>query len=220
MKIGTDGILLGAWCSIKEDSNKILDIGSGTGVVSLMLAQRSNALIIDSVEVENNAYKQTVENFENSDWSDRLFCYHSTFQDFAKELEGEKYDLIVSNPPFYTDNFETTNIPRNRARFTSSLSFTELIIGVSKILSKQGKFTTIIPFKEEINFIGIAEEEKIFINKICRVKGNKTSVIKRSLLTFSFYKKKINISSLTIEKHRHSYTKDYINLTKDFYIKM
>ena len=100
MKIGTDGILLGAWCSIKEDSNKILDIGSGTGVVSLMLAQRSNALIIDSVEVENNAYKQTVENFENSDWSDRLFCYHSTFQDFAKELEGEKYDLIVSNPPY------------------------------------------------------------------------------------------------------------------------
>ena len=220
MKIGTDGILLGAWCFLEEDPKKILDIGSGTGVVSLMLAQRSNALIIDSVEVEKNAFEQTVANFESSEWSDILFCYHSTFQNFGNQLEGENYDLIVSNPPFYTDSFETKNTARNKARFTSSLSFIELIKGVFKLLSKQGQFITIIPFKEEVNFIDLAEEKNMFINEICRVKGNNTSKVKRSLLTFSFYKKNIKTTTLVIEKARHQYTEDYINLTKDFYIKM
>ena len=222
MKIGTDGILLGAWCSLKDNTNKILDIGSGTGVISLMLAQRFNNTTIDSVEIENNAYEQSVENFERSVWADRLFCFHSTFQDFAKERkeDGETYDLIISNPPFYTDNVKNNNRARNKARSTSFLSFVELISGVSKILSNQGEFTTIIPFKEEAKFIEISKQNNLFLNKICRVKGNNNSDIKRSLLTFSFYKKKLDENNLIIETSRHLYTDEYINLTKNFYIKM
>jgi len=222
MKIGTDGVLLGAWCSLKESTKKILDVGSGTGVISLMLAQRFNNATIDSVELENNAHKQSVENFERSVWADRLFCFHSTFQDFANELkeDGETYDLIISNPPFYTDNVKKNNRARNKARSTSFLSFVELISGVSKILSNQGEFTTIIPFKEEVKFIEISKQNKLFLNKICRVKGNNNSDIKRSLLTFSFYKKKLDENNLIIETSRHLYTDEYINLTKNFYIKM
>ena len=222
MKIGTDGILLGAWCSLKDNTNKILDIGSGTGVISLMLAQRFNNTTIDSVEIENNAYEQSVENFERSVWVDRLFCFHSTFQDFAKERkeDGETYDLIISNPPFYTENVKNNNRARNKARSTSFLSFVELISGVSKILSNQGEFTTIIPFKEEVKFIEISKQNNLFLNKICRVKGNNNSDIKRSLLTFSFYKKQLDENNLIIETSRHLYTDEYINLTKDFYIKM
>ncbi|MGY8919123.1 MAG: tRNA1(Val) (adenine(37)-N6)-methyltransferase [Flavobacteriales bacterium] len=222
MKIGTDGILLGAWCSLKYNTNKILDIGSGTGVISLMLAQRFNNTTIDSVEIENNAYEQSVENFERSVWADRLFCFHSTFQDFAKERkeDGETYDLIISNPPFYTENVKNNNRARNKARSTSFLSFVELISGVSKILSNQGEFTTIIPFKEEVKFIEISKQNNLFLNKICRVKGNNNSDIKRSLLTFSFYKKQLDENNLIIETSRHLYTDEYINLTKDFYIKM
>tara|TARA_B110001469_G_C9542929_1_gene269562 strand:- start:96 stop:764 length:669 start_codon:yes stop_codon:yes gene_type:complete len=222
MKIGTDGVLLGAWCSLKESTKKILDVGSGTGVISLMLAQRFNNATIDSVELENNAHKQSVENFERSVWADRLFCFHSTFQDFANELkeDGETYDLIISNPPFYTDNVKNNNRARNKARSTSFLSFVELISGVSKILSNQGEFTTIIPFKEEVKFIEISKQNKLFLNKICRVKGNNNSDIKRSLLTFSFYKKKLDENNLIIETSRHLYTDEYINLTKNFYIKM
>jgi len=222
MKIGTDGILLGAWCSLKDNTNKILDIGSGTGVISLMLAQRFNNTTIDSVEIENNAYEQSVENFERSVWADRLFCFHSTFQDFAKERkeDGETYDLIISNPPFYTDNVKNNNRARNKARSTSFLSFVELISGVSKILSNQGEFTTIIPFKEEAKFIEISKQNNLFLNKICRVKGNNNSDIKRSLLTFSFYKKQLDENNLIIETSRHLYTDEYINLTKNFYIKM
>tara|TARA_B110000211_G_scaffold12905_1_gene13513 strand:+ start:473 stop:1141 length:669 start_codon:yes stop_codon:yes gene_type:complete len=222
MKIGTDGVLLGAWCSLKESTKKILDVGSGTGVISLMLAQRFNNATIDSVELENNAHKQSVENFERSVWADRLFCFHSTFQDFANELkeDGETYDLIISNPPFYTENVKNNNRARNKARSTSFLSFVELISGVSKILSNQGEFTTIIPFKEEAKFIEISKQNNLFLNKICRVKGNNNSDIKRSLLTFSFYKKQLDENNLIIETSRHLYTDEYINLTKNFYIKM
>ncbi|MGB0879507.1 MAG: tRNA1(Val) (adenine(37)-N6)-methyltransferase [Polaribacter sp.] len=222
MKVGTDAVLLGAWTSVNNLSNSILDIGSGTGIVSLMMAQRTDATTIDAVEVDKNSYEQTVENFEQSDWADRLYCYHTTFQEFADEIfeEKETYDVIISNPPFYTDDFKTENEARNKARFTSSLAFKELITGVVKILSKEGKFTVIIPFKEEEIFIALAKNNFLFLNKICRVQGNPSSEIKRSLLEFSFQQKQIIEENLTIETTRHQYTEAYIALTKDFYLKM
>jgi tRNA1Val (adenine37-N6)-methyltransferase len=222
MKIGTDAVLLGAWCSISHFPDKILDIGSGTGIISLMLAQRSDAEIIDAIEIDENAYEQSVENFEQSVWADRLYCYYCSLQDFVNEIsdEEETYDLIVSNPPFYNDDSETENESRNKARFTSSLSFEDLLLGVSKILSESGFFSVIIPFKEEENFVKIANENQLFLNKVCRVQGNPTSELKRSLLSFSFQKSPIQESYLIIETERHQYTKEYINLTKDFYLKM
>lgn len=222
MKVGTDGVLLGAWCNLTEFPDAILDIGSGTGVISLMLAQRSDAMTIDAIEIDESAYEQTVENFEESDWGDRLFCYNASFTDFANEMaeEEEQYDVVVSNPPFYTDDYETSDNARNKARFTSSLSFKELLNGVAKILSKNGLFSVIIPFKEEDTFIELAKTNNLFLNKVCRVKGNETSEVKRSLLTLSFQKTNIEKEKLTIEKERHQYTDAYINLTKDFYLKM
>lgn len=222
MKVGTDAVLLGAWCSVENYPDTILDIGAGTGIVALMIAQRSDAMTIDAVELDEDAYEQTVDNFEKSDWGDRLYCYNASFQEFAEEIaeEEETYDLIVSNPPFYTDEYETEDAARNKARFTSSLSFEELIMGVSNILSENGVFSVIIPFKEEESFINTATKYKLFLNKVCRVQGNETSEIKRSLLSFSFEELKIEETSLIIEVDRHKYTEDYINLTKDFYLKM
>ena len=222
MKIGTDAVLLGAWVFLENEIDSILDVGSGTGIIALMLAQRSFALTIDAVEIDNDAYEQTVTNFENSNWGDRLYCYHSSFQNFADEIaeEDETYDLIISNPPFYTDEFESKNDARNKARFTTSLSFNELLKGVSKILSKKGKFAVIIPFKEEQGFVKLAKENNLFLNRVCHVKGNPSSAFKRSLLEFSFEEKKLNKENLTIEIKRHQYTDEYINLTKDFYLKM
>lgn len=222
MKVGTDGVLLGAWCSADNLPDTILDIGTGTGIIALMMAQRSDAMTIDGVEIDENAYEQTVANFEESDWGDRLYCYNSTFQNFADEIaaEEETYDLIVTNPPFYTDEFETENDARNKARFTSSLTFLELITGVVKILSSDGKFAIVIPCKEEENFINLAKEQNLFLNRICRVQGNETSAIKRSLMEFSFHQTEINSAHLIIEQGRHQYTEEYINLTKDFYLKM
>ncbi|WP_396602959.1 tRNA1(Val) (adenine(37)-N6)-methyltransferase [Algibacter sp. R77976] len=223
MKIGTDGVLLGAWTFIENRPFSILDIGAGTGILSLMLAQRSTAELIDAIEIDDNAYEQCVDNFEQSYWGDRLFCYHASLEDFAKELEDEDdtYDLIICNPPFYSEDYKTDDTQRDLARFQDAMPFEHLIESTSKLLSKElGKFSVVIPFKEETNFIEIASKFKLYPNRILHVKGNPTSGIKRSLIEFSFRESDIRTNTLIIETERHQYTEDYINLTKDFYLKM
>ena len=220
MKIGTDGVLLGAWATIDHQPFSVLDIGAGTGVIALMLAQRSFAELIDALEIEENAYEQCVDNFENSDWGDRLFCYHAALDEFAEEMEGETYDLIISNPPFYDENFTSIEENRNLARFTEALPFEDLVKYSAQLLAEKGKFCTIIPHKNEEEFIQLASKEKLFPQKITRVRGHKNSPIKRSLLQFGFEQTALETSELIIEIDRHVYTEDYKSLVKDFYLKM
>lgn len=220
MKIGTDGVLLGAWAPIENNPFSILDIGAGTGVVALMLAQRSNAEQIDALEIDEEAYEQSVDNFENSPWSDRLFCFHAGLDEFVEEPEDE-YDLIVSNPPFYSEDYKSENEQRDLARFTDAMPFEDLIEAAALLLSENGIFCVIIPYKEEIHFIGLAREYELYPLKITRVKGTPTTEIKRSLLTFGRNENNnIATDELIIETARHNYTAEYIALTKDFYLKM
>ena len=220
MKIGTDGVLLGAWTPINSNSISILDIGSGTGIIALMLAQRSNAEQIDALEIDEEAYEQSVDNFENSPWSDRLFCFHAGLDEFIAEPEDE-YDLIISNPPFYTEDYKTDNEQRDLARFADSMPFEDLIEAADLLLSENGIFSVIIPFKEEFSFLALAKDYELYPIKITRVKGTPTSEIKRSLLAFSrFESTNLEIDELIIETARHIYTPEYIALTKDFYLKM
>lgn len=219
MKVGTDGVLLGAWTEIDPEVFSILDIGAGTGVISLMMAQRSQAELIDAIELNDEAYEQTVENFERSDWGDRLFCYHASLKEFQDEIE-DKYDLIISNPPFYTSTYKELPNDRAMARHTESLPFNELLYGVSKLLAKKGSSSFIIPFSEEGNFILIAEENNLYPNRITRVKGNQNTPFKRSLIQFSFVEGEIVESELIIEEDRHKYTPEYSELVEDFYLRM
>lgn len=219
MKIGTDGVLLGAWVSVKNKPFSILDIGAGTGIIALQLAQRSKAEMVDAIEIDENAYEQCVDNFENSPWGDRLFCYHASLEEFVEEIEG-KYDIVISNPPFYSEDYKTTDESRDMARFNDALPFDELIESASQLLSDEGIFAVIIPRKEEENFIKMASEVNLFPNRICRVRGNETSEEKRSMLEFSFEKISPKIENLTIETSRHDYTEEYKKLVQDFYLKM
>lgn len=220
MKIGTDSVLLGAWCPINNNPFSVLDIGAGTGILSLMLAQRSNAEQIDSLEIDEEAYEQCVENFENSPWSDRLFCFHAGLDEFVDEPEDE-YDLIISNPPFYSEDYKTTNTQRDLARFQDALPFEELIEASALLLSENGIFAVIIPFKEEERFINLCADVDLYPVKVTRVKGNPTTEIKRSLLAFKRYElSTLTADELVIETSRHQYTNEYIELTKDFYLKM
>ena len=219
MKIGTDSVLLGAWTPLEQNPVSILDIGAGTGVLSLMLAQRSNAEIIDAIEIDDDAYEQCVENFENSSWSDRLFCYHASLEEFVEEIE-DKYDLIICNPPFYSNHYKTDDKQRDLARFQDAMPFEHLLESVSTLLSENGKFTVVIPYLEEKRFTDLAEIFRLFPDEILRVKGTPTTKIVRSLLSFSFKQSTAKTNELIIETGRHQYTDDYINLTKDFYLRM
>ena len=219
MKVGTDGVLLGAWASVDDNPKSILDIGAGTGLIALMMAQRSMADTIDALEIDDDAYEQCVSNFEASDWGDRLFCYHAGLDEFVEEWE-DPYDLIVSNPPFYSEEVSSGDLSRDKARQNQSLPFNELLEGVSKLMAPKGSFATIIPFKEEVRFIEYAAFFKLYPKRITRVKGNLNSEVKRSLLEFGFVEVEIKTNVLTIEITRHEYTDAYVALTKDFYLKM
>lgn len=221
MKVGTDGVLLGAWAKIDHDPFSILDIGAGTGLIALMLAQRTEAEIIEAIEIDADAHAECTENFENSPWNDRLFCFHSPLDDFMDELEDEEYDLVVSNPPYHVEDYFSGDDKRDAARFTASLPFTDLCEAASVLLSEDGIFCTIIPFSAEANFIALAAENDLFPIKITRVKGTPTTEIKRSLLAFARTPvENIPTDELVIETARHQYTPEYIALTRDFYLKM
>jgi tRNA1Val (adenine37-N6)-methyltransferase len=220
MKIGTDGVLLGAWTPIENNPFSILDIGTGTGIIALMLAQRSSAEQIDALEIDEDAYEQATDNFENSPWNDRLFCFHAGLDEFVEEPEDE-YDLIVSNPPFYSEDYKSNNDQRDLARFQDAMPFEDLIEAADLLLSENGIFSVIIPFKEESTFLALAKDYELFPIKITRVKGTPTSEMKRSLLAFSRNETaNFPIDELIIETARHIYTPEYITLTKDFYLKM
>jgi len=221
MKVGTDGVLLGAWTPVSHNPSSILDIGAGTGLLSLMLAQRSSAEQIDAVEIDDGAYEQCVENFEASNWNDRLFCYHASIEDFTDEMfeEGEEYDLIVSNPPFYSENYTSGDHKRDQARFQESLPFEELIECAQALLSDEGVFAVIIPYKEEARFTDLAASVNLFPFRITRMKGTPATEIKRSLMAFSRSDQPADTDELVIEEERHAYTQAYKNLTKDFYLR-
>jgi len=220
MKIGTDGVLLGAWTPIENNTFSILDIGTGTGIIALMLAQRSSAEQIDALEIDEEAYEQATDNFENSPWNDRLFCFHAGLDEFVEEPEDE-YDLIVSNPPFYSEDYKSSNDQRDLARFQDAMPFEDLIEAAALLLSENGIFSVIIPFKEEENFLALAVAQELFPLQLTRVKGTPTSEIKRSLLAFGRNEiTNFPIDELIIETARHIYTPEYIALTKDFYLKM
>ena len=220
MKIGTDAVLLGAWCPIDNNPKSILDIGAGTGILALMLAQRTNADQIDALEIDEEAYEQCVENFEASAWADKLFCYHAGLDEFVDEPEDE-YDLIISNPPFYSEDFKTENEQRDLARFQDAMPFEDLIEAADLLLSENGLFAVVIPYKEEERFIDLCAEYEFYPVKATRVKGSHKTPIVRTLLAFKRFELSVlTADELVVEINRHEYTDDYINLTQDFYLKM
>ena len=215
MKIGTDGVLLGAWANA-ENPKKILDIGTGTGLILLMLAQRFPEAELTGIEIDKNAAEEAAENVSKSPFYSRCSVIHTSLQNFKTE---EKFDLIVSNPPF----FELThkeNSSRNKARQQSDLTFKGLIFHSEKLLTENGKFALIIPFESENYFVESASELNLFPQKITRVKGNENAPFKRSLMIFSRTNIEPEMDELIIEISRNVYTKAYISLTQDFYLKM
>ena len=214
MKVGTDGVLLGSWVSCKQ-ANTILDIGCGTGLITLMLGQRNLIGNVTGIEIDKIASQEAQLNISNSDWEERIEIKHTSLQEFTSQL---KFDLIVSNPPFFPQNKSQQS--RDIARHTNRLSFEDLIDNAAKLLTKKGIFSVIIPKDSEEYFCKITATHKLYCNRVCYIKGNEVSEVKRVMMEFTFVISIILTEYLTIERSRHNYTDKYIQLCKDFYLKM
>ena len=232
MKVGTDGVLLGVLSPVdtqnvlsseKENSEyKILDIGTGTGLVALMLAQRTEGKAkISAVEIDLEAALQARENASNTPW--QIDVYNNSIQDFAHECQ-EKFDLIVSNPPYFINSLKAPDKNRNTARHTDTLSFEDLVGSAEKLLADEGRFTVIIPCSSENDFIEITKGSNLFAESIIRVLPKVGKEAKRSVITFVRDADKnncnTNVTELVIEtESRHCYTEEFKRLTADFYLK-
>jgi tRNA1Val (adenine37-N6)-methyltransferase len=224
MKVGTDGILLGAWTNIVGCS-QILDIGTGTGLLALMLAQRSQSLqpsinpIINAVEIDRDAYLQAMENIKRSPWTEQITVHHGSIQDFAKTCD-KQYDLIIANPPFFENAYKSPQISRNLARHSDRLLQTDVLHIASQLLKSTGHLAVIYPTDLAEAFLRKAEVFGLFGDRKLLVKPTPQSSIKRILLELRKVPVPAQESVITIEVEKHIYAEDYIALVKDFYLKL
>jgi tRNA1Val (adenine37-N6)-methyltransferase len=214
-KVGTDGVLLGAVADITGVRN-ILDIGSGTGLISIMLAQRSDAEIT-AIEPDPESYIQATENVRSCRWNDRIKVEHTDLQKFNPAFGN--FDLIVTNPPYFSGSLKSPDPRKSSARHNDSLTSAELLEGVVNILNDDGRFQLIMPYAEGNIFIAEANRYGLYCNNILKIKPLPSSEIRRLIMTFSRIRKKPFERFLTIEHGRHQFTEDYMNLTRDFYLK-
>ena len=216
MKVGTDGVLLGAWVNV-NNVRRILDVGTGTGLIAIMLAQRSVA-IIDAVEIEKVAAKQAKENILNCPWKNRINIYPISLQDFIKG-DKDEYDLIVSNPPFFTNSYANTYSERKLARHDDMLNIDYLFSSSRELLSKKGRFAIIYPSAMLNAILGKAAICKLHLIRLTEVFPTPEKKSNRILAEFSFQEGRIEKNNIIIEDHgRHKYSKEYVEMTKDFYM--
>lgn len=215
MKLGTDSVLIGAWAKTNK-AKKILDVGTGSGVIALMLAQRSDA-DIDAIDIEYAAHVQAKENFAESKWSKRLTSYHSSLQEFSP---GKKYDLIVSNPPYFPLPKSHSEKEGIQARFTHLLSFSDLAEHVVRLLSAKGTFCVVFPVHEGAMFTNEAEKRKLYLANFVWVKTtNRKKFPKRILMEFSFSKTEDINDTLLVIQAENKHTDEYKALAKDYFFK-
>lgn len=218
MKVGTDGVLLGAWTDI-QNAQKILDVGAGSGLVALMLAQRNNIAIIDSIEIDENAAMQATGNFHSSPFSNIPNCIHQSLQEYSAQC-GIRYDLIVSNPPFFTRSLKSPDSRRSMARHTDSLLIEDFIEISARLLSENGRISFIFPYDEKDYLFSLAINSGLSVSRATYVCPVPSAKFKRILIELSVRKTPPLFSELTIETERHVYSPEFTKLVKDFYIKL
>lgn len=218
MKVGTDGSLLGAWASAGQ-SGKILDVGTGTGLIALMLAQRSEATI-DAIDIDADACLQARENVAASPFARRVNIYHTPLSEYAPQHEGQ-YDLIVSNPPYFADSLKCPDRKRSIARHTDTLPLPDLLRDCRRLLAANGRIALILPYDQRENVLNACLENALFLSEEVEVTSVENAKPKRWLIELSA--DPINsplLSRLTLETRERQYTEEFTALVKDFYLKI
>jgi tRNA1Val (adenine37-N6)-methyltransferase len=220
MKVGTDAVLLGAWVSVKG-AKRILDVGTGCGIIALMLAQRTdekvNDVNIEGIEIEEQDVKQADENLLETRWCNRVLFHNYSLQNFRS---GYKYDLIVSNPPYFNNSQLPPAKHRAKARHTDSLSYKELLHHSVRLLKTKGRLAMILPFEEGKIFVSLAKEVSLFLNRQLSFYSRKEKPQERWLFEFSFEAKSVKEETLVLHGEGESWSEEYKKLTKEFYLKL
>ena len=216
MKVGTDGVLLGAWTNL-ENANRILDVGTGTGLIALMLAQRTIDAGITAIDIDVDAVGQAQENVQASPWEDRVDV---VLQDVCTYVPDGLFDIIVSNPPYFVNSLKCPDGQRTTARHADSLDANRLIGKVTELLTPEGCFSLILPADQTDELLRIAEEYGLYPSRLTRVITRPGLPPKRVLVEFRKTPQSCEEAELVVELDRHVYSEDYIALTKDFYLKM
>lgn len=219
MKVGTDAVLLGAWADTSFCRN-ILDIGTGTGIIALMLAQRSQATV-EAIDIDKEACVQATENAAASPYTERIKVVHASCADFAASNQQKRYDLIVSNPPYFINSLKCPDNKRTVARHTDTLLLSDLIREAQTLLSPSGRIALVLPYERLEEVKALASANHLYICRQTDVIPTPGAAPKRLLVELSTTEENIkNRDTLTIEEARHQYTPEYIALTKEFYLKM
>lgn len=221
MKIGTDGILLGAWAEV-SGVRRILDIGTGSGLIAIMLAQRTKEALIDAVEIDEDACRQAQKNMKSSPWAERLQAFPMAIQAFRLSAETEDgYDLVISNPPFFSGGTFSFNQDRTSVRHTIKLPHNDLLGTVRKLLHSQGRFCTILPLIEGLRFQELAESYHLYCTKITEVRPKANKPIERLLMQFEKDQKTVIKNELILRgEDGETMTPAYASLTEAFYYKL
>lgn len=216
MKVGTDGVVLGAWVNL-DKVQRILDIGCGSGLIALMLAQRCQTHI-DAVEIDPDACQQARDNVQQSPWPQHIRVFHQSVQEYSLQTETQ-YDLLVSNPPFFVDALKTPTTQRNLARHHDSLNQDDLLTSTRRLLHPQGRLALIYPPQQAQDFEQKATEQGWFCQRKCYLQALADKPVKRILLEFARTPSYCEENTLVLESARHTYTDQFIALIKDFYLK-
>jgi tRNA1Val (adenine37-N6)-methyltransferase len=215
-KVGTDGVLLGA-CADMTGGKRILDVGTGTGLIAIMIAQRINVEIV-AIEPERNSYKEACENVRNSEWHNRISVENVDFQKYSSE-QTQKFDIVVTNPPYFKDSLKNPDKDKSATRHSDSLTASEILKGANQLLGPEGNLQIILPYAEGTLFIAEASQFEFYCNRIIKIKTVPNGKIIRLILKFERYKRPLLEKFLTIETGtRHRYTEEYKAVTKDFYL--
>jgi tRNA1Val (adenine37-N6)-methyltransferase len=218
MKVGTDGVLLGAWTSLPGPGSRVLDVGTGTGLIALMLAQRTKDAGVDALEIDPSSAKQATENFQNSPWKQRLSCIHSSLQDYSLQCKS-KYDLVICNPPFFSGSSKTPSREKNLARHDDSLSLGEILSCSITIMKKTSIISLILPAHKEAQALNLTSEHGLHCRRLTRVQPAPGKPTKRVLMEFSFLPGICREDDLTIETEwRHEYSDRFKKLVDEFYL--
>lgn len=217
MKVGVDAVLLGAWAG--ENATKILDVGTGCGIIALIMAQRFPTAFVEGIDIDNDSVIEASINFENSLWRDRLRVYKKNFTDIDFAEIEKKYDLIVSNPPYFSSGVINPETPRERARHQDSLSVFHLIDGAGKLLSEDGKLSMIFPIEFYDDVIIKMKENSFCLYRECFIRDREKSREKRVMIEIGRSQVEVDVETLILFDEARFPTKKYQELCRDLYLK-